>query len=214
MYKRQAVRAETLNFPELAEVIEDKCATCHMPLASIEVSASSKLATMFEDGFINPEHEFHTLAMDGVSCTLCHQISPDNLGKPESFSGGYLVDETTQMGDRITYGPFPVGKQLANLMQSISGFIPVISPHVEESALCATCHTLYTPYLDNEGEIVGEFPEQTVYLEWLNSEYATAQSCQSCHMPAAEGKVCISNIGGNPKAVSYTHLTLPTILLV
>ena len=204
-YWLAAVRAETLTFPELAEVIEDKCATCHMPLARIEVSASSKPATMFEDGFVNPEHNFHALAMDGVSCTLCHQILPDNLGKPESFSGGYLIDETTQMGDRITYGPFPIGKQLADLMQSISGFIPVMSPHVEESSLCAPCHTLYTPYLDNEGEIAGEFPEQTVYLEWLNSEYATTQSCQSCHMPAAEGKVRISNIGGNPKEPFMQH---------
>ena len=204
-YWLAAVRAETLAFPNLADVIEDKCATCHMPLARIEVSAASKSATMFEDGFINPSHDLHDLAADGVSCTLCHQILSDNFGAPESFSGGYLIDFETPMGARITYGPFPVGRQLANLMQSTSGFIPVMSPHVEESALCATCHTLYTPYLDNDGQIAGEFPEQTVFLEWLNSEFATAQSCQNCHMPAAEGKVRISNIGGNQKEPFMQH---------
>jgi mono/diheme cytochrome c family protein len=204
-YWLAAVRAETLTFPDLAEVIEEKCATCHMPLAKFESTAGSMQSLIFGEGLINPGHELHNLALDGVSCTLCHQILPDNFGTPESFSGGYLIDETTEMGERITYGPFPVGKQLANLMQSTSGFIPVMSPHIEESDLCATCHTLYTPYLDNEGKIVGEFPEQTVYFEWLNSEYATVQSCQSCHMPAADGKVNTSNIGGSPKEPFMQH---------
>jgi len=204
-YWLAAVRAETLTFPELAEVIEDKCATCHMPLAKIEVSADSKSAKMFEDGFINLGHDLHDLAEDGVSCTLCHQILSNNFGSPESFSGGYLIDYEIPMGERITYGPFPVGKQLADLMQNTSGFIPVMSPHVEESALCATCHTLYTPYIDNDGQIVGEFPEQTIYLEWLNSEFATTQSCQNCHMPAADGKAPVSNIGGKPKGPFMQH---------
>jgi len=204
-YWLAAVKAETLVFPELAEVIEEKCATCHMPLARIESTAGSMEPLIFREGFINPGHELHSFAMDGVSCTLCHQILPDNFGTPESFSGGYLVDESIEMGERITYGPFPVGQQLVKLMQGTSGFIPVMSSHIQESDLCATCHTLYTPYLNNEGEIVGEFPEQTVYLEWLNSEYATVQSCQSCHMPAADGKVPISNIGGNPKEPFMQH---------
>jgi hypothetical protein len=31
-------------------------------------------------------------ALDGVSCTLCHQIEPDNLGEKAGFSGGYTID--------------------------------------------------------------------------------------------------------------------------
>ena len=44
--------------------------------------------------------KYIALARDGVTCSLCHQIAPDNLGKPESFSGGFLVGE-----DREIYGP-------------------------------------------------------------------------------------------------------------
>ena len=199
------VRSETLDFPNISEVIEDKCATCHMPLAKVETSANDISARILDDGMINPDHNIHPLAMDGVSCTLCHQIMPDNFGEEESFSGGYMVDLVIPMGDRINYGPFPVGQRLANLMQGASGFIPLQSLHVKESALCATCHMLYTPYIDNQGQVAGEFPEQTVFLEWLNSEFASTQACQNCHMPAAEGNVPISNIGGKPKEPFMQH---------
>lgn len=204
-YWLATVRRETLTFPDLADVIEDKCATCHMPLAKTELSADSKTALIFGDGLKNPGHDLHGLALDGVSCTLCHQIMSNNFGAPESFSGGYLIDLDTQMEERVNYGPFPVEQATANLMQSASGFIPVMSSHIQESALCATCHTLYTPYIDNEGQIAGEFPEQTVYLEWSNSEFVNTMSCQSCHMPAAEGKAPTSNIGGDPKEPFMQH---------
>ena len=52
--------------------------------------------------------------------------------------------------------------------------------------MCATCHTLYTHPLDEDGNEIGEFPEQVPYLEWLHSEYASdgtdPRSCQDCHM--------------------------------
>ena len=31
-------------------------------------------------------------AADGVSCTVCHQISEENLGEHASFDGGYVID--------------------------------------------------------------------------------------------------------------------------
>ena len=34
----------------------------------------------------------------------------------------------------------------------------------------------------DRGEVLGEFPEQMPYQEWLHSEYKEAKSCQSCHM--------------------------------
>ncbi len=204
-YWLATVRAETLIFPTIADVLEDKCATCHMPLARFEADTASKPTIMFEEGFVSSGHEDHKFAFDGVSCTLCHQILPDNFGFPESFSGEYLIDTETPIGERITFGPFPVGMQQANIMQTTSGFIPVKSSHIQEAALCATCHTLYTPYIDNNGQIVGEFPEQTIYLEWLNSDYADQMACQSCHMPVAQGQVRISNVGGPPRSPFHQH---------
>jgi len=204
-YWLATVRAETLIFPTIADVLEDKCATCHMPLARFEADTGSKPTIILEEGFVSSGHEYYKFAFDGVSCTLCHQILPDNFSLPQSFSGGYLIDTESPIGERKIFGRFPVGMQLANIMQTTSGFIPVKSSHIQEAALCATCHTLYTPYLDNSGQIVGEFPEQTIYLEWLNSDYADQMACQSCHMPVAQGQVRISNIGGPPRTPFHQH---------
>jgi hypothetical protein len=205
-YWQASVSAEVAENPELAAVIEDKCATCHMPLARFDTIANGETAGVIGAGFANPENPLHDLAMDAVSCTACHQIMPDNLDSPESFSGGYLIDgQTTEYGQRTIYGPFPIGQQPANVMASASGFLAVQSDHITESAMCATCHTLYTPYLDSNGEVAGEFPEQMVYFEWENSAFAQTQTCQSCHMPLVDESISISTVMGQPKPYLRLH---------
>jgi hypothetical protein len=83
-------------------------------------------------------------------------------------------------------------------MRNMVAYEPVYAEHISDSGLCATCHTLFTPTVDDEGNVEGEFPEQSPYLEWENSDYADgasdATSCQQCHMPEAEGSVVISNM--------------------
>ena len=68
---------------------------------------------------------------------------------------------------------------------------------MNKAELCAACHTLFTPTVNPAGEVVGEFPEQTPYLEWKNSAYRYGgpeeKTCQECHMPKARGGVVISN---------------------
>ena len=44
----------------------------------------------------DPDKLSDRLAEDGVSCTVCHQITDQNLGKRESFVGGFKVDETSK----------------------------------------------------------------------------------------------------------------------
>lgn len=143
--------------------------------------------------------------MDGISCTLCHQIKPDNFGDPESYSGHYLIDSQTPAGERLLYGPYgsPPGQQ--RIMQGVSGFIPELGPHIEESEMCGTCHNLNTPFLDSQDQIAGEFPEQAVYSEWLNSDFADQKSCQGCHMPEAQGSVQLSTTGGPKRSPFYQH---------
>ncbi len=160
------VRSEILLEPELADVIEDKCVTCHMPLARFDADSRDEKTNMFGNGFLNLENELHDLAMDGVSCNLCHQIEPDNFDTVDSFSGGYQLNTTNrEWGGRISYGPLPITKELADVMLRFSGYMPVQSDHIKESALCGTCHNLYTPFLDSNGNISGEFPEQMTYKE-------------------------------------------------
>ena len=144
------------------------------------------------------------LAMDGVSCTTCHQIRPDNLGEESSFDGNFVIRTDTGVDPRI-FGPFDVDDGLSRIMQSATGFLPDSSTHVQQSELCATCHTLFTPSLDAEGREVGRFPEQTPYLEWRHSAFAGSESCQSCHMPEAS-TAPISSVLGEPREEVSQHV--------
>jgi hypothetical protein len=157
--------------PALRTVIEDKCTTCHAPMGRVEALFHGADHYTVEEMVQDP------LALDGVSCTVCHQIEDVGLGTDSSYSGNFVIGE-----NRNAYGPFD--DLLTGPMQVISGFRPVFSEHTSSSELCATCHTLFTPFLDNDGNIAGELPEQTTYLEWRNSVFVNLDvSCQTCHMP-------------------------------
>ena len=204
-YWQAAVRIETTEFPQLRTAIEDKCATCHMPMARFALAAEGKEAAIFDDGLLDPEHPLHALAMDGNSCTLCHQIQDANLGQPESFSGGFVIDTEQPMGERVVYSQFEVPEDLATMMQGASGFAPAQSDHITQSELCASCHTLYTNTVSDDGDILGQFPEQVPYFEWLNSDFRDSASCQDCHMPVADGGVVTSITGGPPRSPFSKH---------
>jgi hypothetical protein len=200
------VSSEIVRSPELQAVIEEKCSTCHQPMAKTQAVVDGSQVAIFGDGFNNPNHILHQAGMDGVSCALCHQIQDENLGEEESFSGGYEIDASTNPPNRPMYGPYetPFGMP----MQNHTGFMPVYGEHTNESELCATCHTLFTPFVDAEGNILGEFPEQTPYIEWENSAFGNAATtCQSCHMPLAEGGVVVSLMPGRlaPREPFFKH---------
>ena len=189
-YWLATMSGEISEHDQLEALIEDKCTICHMPLANFDAKTNEDPIEVFGEGFRDPANPMHDLAIDGVSCTLCHQIKADNLGEEESFSGGYMID--TEMSTRIAYGSRNVLPEMTNIMMNNSDYEPSYGEHVLDSALCATCHTLYTPYLDAQGEVAGYFPEQTVYQEWENSAYNGTQTCQECHMPKVTGNVAAS----------------------
>jgi hypothetical protein len=192
------VASETRRNPALKAVIENKCATCHLPMARTQAATLGSPVAIHGDGFLNPANGYHTAALDGVSCSLCHQIRADGLGRPESFSGQYRIDTGTESPLRVIYGQYP--NPFPNQMQNNLGFTPVQGTHVSSSALCGACHNLRTPYVDAAGQVRGEFPEQMIYSEWEHSAFNAAgpeaRSCQECHMPAATGGVVLSNRGG------------------
>ncbi len=204
-YWQASVSIETANLPQYAELIEDKCAVCHTPMAHFSAVQAGASTRLFEGGFLSAEHPAHALALDGNSCTLCHQIEAVAFGEAESFSGRYTIDAGLPMGERLNYSRFAVSEGGRAIMQAASGFVPVQAMHTGQAELCATCHTLYTPYVDDAGTIVGEFPEQTPYLEWLNSVYAGNTPCQGCHMPQADGPVVTSITGGEPREPFFKH---------
>lgn len=203
---RAKVSSEVKRNPALKEVIEGKCARCHMPMAWTQAYKNGDDQLVLDKGFLSVRNKLHAAAMDGVSCTLCHQIQDENLGKKESFSGKYVIDTEKQAPERIIFGPFK--EPVQDPMQKADGFIPVFGAQTNDSALCATCHTLYTPFVDAQGNVVGEFPEQTPYLEWKYSDFGVnaenrydigenpgqGKICQECHLPHSKnGGVTIAH---------------------
>lgn len=172
-YFRAQLSRETFAHPEKAADIEGLCLRCHAPMVSHTMRLADEKMPRFAD------LKDHALAQDGVSCTVCHQAQPTNLRKPESFSG--MLD--IQPG-RVIFGPYEDPAQ--GPMRMHSRFTPTHGPHIKESAVCGSCHTLTTQHAPN----ADPFFEQTPYLEWRNSIYTDedgpspeSRTCQECHMP-------------------------------
>lgn len=206
-YYRAAVRSEVLANPGQQAAIEKKCSVCHLGMAFTTARLNEEPVAMLPaGGFLAADHPLHPLALDGVSCTMCHQILGNNLWTRESYSGGYAVDENTPQGERDIHGRFAVDPAMANIMSAAAGFDPVQADHVQQSEFCAVCHNLFTPYIDDQGQFSEEmFPEQTPQLEWLRSSYAASDSCQSCHMPVAAGAAFIANTGSPAREPFFQH---------
>jgi hypothetical protein len=186
---RAKISSEVERAPHLRPVIEEKCARCHTGMARYQALADGAPVGILGPGFLDPKHELHEAATDGVSCTLCHQVRKDGLGTGASFTGKYVIDTSTAPPYRPIFGPYDGPRP--NPMAHQSGFTPRSGKQIVKSALCGSCHTLYTPTLDAAGEVVGEFPEQTTYLEWNHA--GLDRTCQDCHVPDAVGGVRISN---------------------
>jgi hypothetical protein len=207
-YWQASVRRETIDHPEVRADIEDECSVCHMPIPRFEARLKGGKGKIFDHlPFGQGSDEKGDPAEDGVTCSVCHQISKDNLGKKESFNGGFNVDAPASKTDHPEYGPYSIGKGQALIMQSSTGgFRPTFANHIADSALCGTCHTLYTTARGEGGKAIGQLPEQMPYLEWLRSDYAGKQSCQSCHMPEVGEPAPIAAVLGPERPAVRQHM--------
>ena len=196
-YFHAGVRREVMDHPAAQAAIENQCARCHMPMAAVRAQVQGRRTPVFANLSIGGAgHDADALAADGVSCTVCHQITAARLGHKESFSGGFTIDTTTPSDQRLLFGPYGVDRARTALMRSATGFAQATSSHIQQSEICATCHTVYNHQLDAGGKPVGEFPEQMPYLEWLQSDFRSSDSCQSCHMPVVDAPAPISSVLG------------------
>ncbi|MEW6430243.1 MAG: hypothetical protein AB1730_01940 [Myxococcota bacterium] len=202
---RAALANEVARAPAAAEAIASVCLTCHAPMgrhAQLTAGRATTLALPYAAG------NEGVLARDGVSCTACHQVQPMNLGQESSFSGGYQFD-----GSRRIFGPY--SNPFTTPMVNRTGFTPAEGTHVQESALCGTCHTLVTEALDPDGTAHGHrMGEQLTYLEWRRSAFttegggATPTSCQSCHLPdrEADGGVVSTRLAHRPDGADFPSI--------
>ena len=206
-YWQAAIRRETMRLPAASRAIQNECSACHMPMTRYRSKVAGQLGEVFAHFPIVPNDAVnHQLAVDGVSCAMCHQILADKLGTPESFTAGFVLDNVKPYGEREIYGPYDVEAGHQRLMHSASLFTPRKASHIQSSEFCASCHTLYTHALNEKGEDLGRLPEQVPYLEWKHSGYADAKSCQSCHMPEVDGEAAITGVMGVPREKVSRHV--------
>lgn len=207
-YWHAAVRRESLDHPTARAAIEDECSKCHMPMARTTAHAAGEEGRMFAHlaagGGTDPA--LSHLAIDGVSCSVCHQIRGDGLGEESSFVGHFTIDLQTAMGEREAFGPFDVDKGRQRIMSSASGHVPQQAEHIRSAGLCATCHTLITQALGPDGSVIGELPEQVPYSEWEHSVYGGGQTCQQCHMPGLDDATAITGVWPQPRDGMSPHV--------
>ena len=156
------------------------------------------------DGKMN---QLRRLAQDGVTCSVCHQIESKGLGTDATFNGNVLVSEAVREDERPEYGPYDPDHGHQTLMHSsTAGYLPVHSDHIRDSALCGSCHTLYTDPIVASGEKLPRFPEQMPYQEWQHSDYEKKQTCQQCHMPEVKGQTPVTALYGPLRDGARRHV--------
>ena len=202
-YWQASVRRETIDHAAATDEIQDTCARCHMPMERYAAKVQGRKAQVFAQFPFQSHRDGGSLAEDGVSCAVCHQIGTTNLGAPASFTGNFTIDPADAQGRHHEYGPYAIDSGHTRVMQtSTEGFVPTEGAHIRTSQLCASCHTLITETLGPGGAPVGRLPEQVPFQEWLHSDYKDVQSCQSCHMPAVDEPVSITRVFGQPRRLA------------
>jgi hypothetical protein len=211
-YWQAGVRRETIDHPMHAAAIQDECGQCHMPMATQISRASGGKGEVFAHlpfAKSNEKDPLQPFAADGISCTVCHQISNERLGTRESFNGEFVMKPTPPDGTRVIFGPFQIDAGRKTIMRSVTGFVQAQGSHIQQSELCATCHTLITQAFSPTGQVIGSIVEQANFQEWQHSDYSkgdAAQSCQSCHMPEVKGATRVASVLGDFRDGLHRHL--------
>lgn len=199
------LESEKVLRPGQSAGLDDTCYRCHGVAGQRQLHLDHKRPfthdVIYAEGS-HPMARYGALARDGITCTVCHHISPEGLGQEQTFSGQFKVGRADEL-----WGPYKDAVKAQPMKQAL-GITPVGGDHMRRSALCGSCHTVILPrvpagYSGNcfEDKQLGREHEQTTYLEWRNSAYQDeqapgplARSCQSCHMPteltpATEGAI-------------------------
>ena len=180
-----------------------------MPAAQKAAQAAGGHGRVFWPAGEERTGALEAMARDGVSCTVCHQISAERLGTRESFNGNFVVASPLANGRRRAFGAFAPDPGRSRIMHSVTGFEQEEAAHIQQSELCATCHTLVTVARGPDGAIIGSLPEQMPYQEWRHSAFeAERRSCQSCHMPRVDGPVRVASVLGEERPSLARHTFL------
>lgn len=227
-YWHAVVANELDEYPNLSEEINDTCTVCHAPMANnlskkntggVDYQIFSSGSTEngdFQEGLLDMDdtNELFKHAMDGVSCSLCHQIQDVGLGTAASMTGGYTIPTIPEEDreERPAYGQYADPDVI--YMKTVGEFTPTFGAHISTSETCATCHNLNLEPVDHDGnpsEVFTHFAEQAMYTEWLVSDFAVGKpqeaSCQSCHMPVLDRDVFLATSNASNKRPDFSEHT-------
>ncbi|KAA3624177.1 MAG: T9SS C-terminal target domain-containing protein [Bacteroidetes bacterium] len=177
---RAKVSHEILTVPQNQEILESTCTKCHAP------AGIKNAHYLGQDTYSLESMEADPIALDGVTCTVCHQIPSESMG---IYSGNFLVGENHEI-----WGPYSF-EIFSMPMINHTGYTPGYGSQIHDSRLCASCHTLITNTVDLDGNFTGgTFVEQAVYHEWKNSVYPEQGiTCQTCHLPETDDPTVITS---------------------
>lgn len=170
------------------EFVQDLCLSCHGVMGQRQFHLDNQGDFFTRDKLTDPSSMYGALGRDGISCAVCHRMSADGLGTPDTYTGRFKINDGSQYN-----GPFADAVKLP--MQNAVGADPVEAPQITDSAMCGSCHTIILPVYRANGDPMIDpatgkqktFTEQATFFEWQNSEFRDGgpnpQSCQQCHMP-------------------------------
>lgn len=203
------LQSETNHLPELSTCIQQTCMRCHGVMGSRQLALDTEgqgtedceslyaippppgvpfgkefvrdIVRQWPQSTNNDDQQYAALARDGISCTVCHRVSPDALGDESSFTGNYVAGPIDEL-----YGPFTDDTIVTTPMEHALGITPKFGEQVASADMCGTCHNILLPVFDNDGTQVTASYEQSTHLEWTNSIYgpngSDFQPCHVCHM--------------------------------
>ena len=207
-YWQASLRRETIDHPSASLDIQDECSACHMPITRYEAKIRGQLGEVFLHLPFNPKKESGQEAADGVTCSVCHQITTEKFGTKAGMSGNFVINAPRTGNIHPEYGPFNIVPGNQEIMYSSTGGLqPNEGQHIRDAELCAECHQLYTTARDRAGKAIGQLPEQMPYLEWLNSDYyRNHRSCQDCHMTLVDEPAPIARVLGIERTGVREHV--------
>ncbi len=122
-YWKAAASAEVAATPSQKPHIEEVCSRCHAPMAA-PITTSPQGQVLLSCAIW---HAKAALSRDGVSCTVCHQISSENMGTDISF--------TAVLGSIRIARSTAAFQSVAMPMQRHVGFTPTKADHILSSAI-------------------------------------------------------------------------------
>jgi hypothetical protein len=203
------LESETNHLPQLATCIEQTCLRCHGVMGSRQLAIDTPgqgadnceslyalpppegvpfgkeftrdVVQQWPHSQPNSEQNYAALARDGISCTVCHSVSPDSLGQENSFTGNFVTGSDSEL-----YGPYADDTIVTAPMKNAIGITPKFGAQLVSADMCGSCHNILLPIFANDGTKLGDSYEQSTHLEWTNSVYgregAESRGCNSCHM--------------------------------